>query len=116
MAQKNLAGVQYDILMVTNVDGTPVASAGVSKTGFSANGTVGITTGVLIAAGAFTTQFTLQNTSATQNIFISFAAGGATANDFKLAPGASYISTTGNANALNAIASAAGATYAVVGA
>lgn len=84
------------------------------KVGVSANGTVATTSGVLLTAGMFGSCFTIQNTSATQNISISFNT--ATPNDIKIIPGGSYVSTIGNTNALNAIASAAGATYAVIGA
>jgi hypothetical protein len=82
--------------------------------GISSNGTVGGSTAVIIAAGTYSAWVTIQNTHATQKLSLSFNAS-ATTSDFTLAPGASITLPFGLANALSAIGSGAGTTYALIG-
>lgn len=75
---------------------------------------VPLATGVIVPALTFKEQFTILNTSTGgQIVYLSF--GAATVNSFPLAQGAGQNFNFGNNNALNAIASAAGATVAIIG-
>lgn len=56
--------------------------------GISTSGTVGTTSAVVVAAGAFSAWVTVQNTHASNKLSLSFN-GTATTSDFTLAPGAS---------------------------
>lgn len=87
----------------------------VNRTCVSANGSIGASSGELIAAGTYANWLTIQNTHATQNLFITFGAT-ATSADFKLPAGAALTLPFGVANALNGIGSGAGTTYSVIGA
>jgi hypothetical protein len=88
--------------------------SGPAKAGVSTKGTVGTTSAAIIAAGAFTGWCTIQNTSATNTLFVSFTAP-ATATDIAILPGAGLTLPFGPTNALNGIGSAAGTTFAVIG-
>jgi hypothetical protein len=88
--------------------------AGPSKAGVSASNSVGTTSAQLIAAGAYKGWVTVQNTHATQTLYVSFGATATTA-DFAIAPGAALSLPFGPTNALNGIGSGAGTTFAVVG-
>jgi len=87
----------------------------IPRSGVSLSGTVGTTSAVIIPAGTFSAGATIQNTHASQTMTLSFNAS-ALATDFKLAAGASITFPFGMANALSALGSAAGTTFAVIGA
>ncbi|MBU9203123.1 hypothetical protein KTD31_17340 [Burkholderia multivorans] len=91
-----------------------VSTGALSAAGFSTSGTVGTTSAVIVAAGAFSAWVTIQNTHASNKLSLSFNAT-ATTSDFTLAPGASITLPFGLANALNGIGSAAGTTFAAIG-
>jgi hypothetical protein len=88
--------------------------AGPAEAGVSVKGTAGTTSAAIIAAGAFKGWVTIQNTHASQTLFVSFTAP-ATATDIAILPGAGLTLPFGPTNALNGIGSAAGTTFAAVG-
>lgn len=90
------------------------SGSGSTITGLSATGTVGTTSAAVIAAGAYKGWATVQNTHASNMLYVSFGAT-ATVADFAIAPGAALTLPFGPTNALNGIGSAAGTTFAVVG-
>lgn len=90
------------------------SGAGSTITGASLKGSVGTTSAAIVAAGAYAGWVTVQNTSASNTLFVSFTAP-ATATDFAIAPGAALTLPFGPSNALNGVGSAAGTTFAVVG-
>jgi hypothetical protein len=95
------------------LDATP--TEGSVQTGISQAGLVGATSAQIIAGGAFTAWVTIQNTHASQILYLSFAATASATNGIALAPGASITLPFGPRNALNGIGSAASTTFAVIG-
>lgn len=93
--------------MSTSIGSLPAA-------GISSSGSIGATSGQLIAPNTFQAWVTIQNTHASQKLSLSFNTA-ATTNDFTLAPGASITLPFGLANSLQAIGSGAGTTYALIG-
>lgn len=87
----------------------------IPRAGISLSGTVGAASAVIVAAGVFQSAITIQNTHASQSLNLSFNASALT-TDFKLAAGASITLQFGPSNALSAIGSGAGTTWAVIGA
>lgn len=82
----------------------------------SLSGTKGASSGNIIPAATYARGFTLQNTSTGgQTLYVSANATATTA-DFAIAAGGSLTVAFGVANALQAIGSAAGTTWAAVGA
>jgi hypothetical protein len=90
------------------------SGSGSTIAGVSVKGTVGTTSAEIIAAGAFVGWMTVQNTHASNTLFVSFTTP-ATATDIAILPGAGLTLPFGPTNALNGIGSAAGTTFAVVG-
>ena len=86
----------------------------IPRAGVSMSGTVGTTSAVIIPAGTYQNSVTVHNTSA-NTLNLSFNAS-AVATDFKLAAGASITLPFGPSNALSALGSAAGTTWAAIGA
>jgi hypothetical protein len=107
------------VVLVDPVTGNPVtpASGGsaVAPTGVSGRGAVGTSSTAIVAAGAWKVGGTIQNTHATNTLYVAFGAS-ATTNDFAIAPGAALSLSFGPANAINALGSATGTTYATIGA
>jgi hypothetical protein len=87
----------------------------IPRTGISLSGNVGTTSAVIAPAGEFQQSVTVQNTHASNSLYLSFNAN-ATTSDLKLAPGASITLPFGPSNALSALGSAASTTYAIIGA
>lgn len=85
-----------------------------AQAGKSANGTVGTASAVIVAAGTYTGWITVQNTHATQILYISFNAT-ATTSDLAIAPGAAMTLPFGPTNALTGIGSGAATSFAIVG-
>jgi hypothetical protein len=86
----------------------------IPRAGVSLSGTVGITSAVIVPAGTLSAGATIMNTHASQTMTLSFNAN-ALATDFKLGAGASITLPFGPTNALYALGSGAGTTYAVIG-
>jgi hypothetical protein len=82
--------------------------------GVNLSGSVGPASSAIIAPGAFSTWFTIQNTHDSQTLYLSFNAQ-ATTEDFSLPPKASITLPFAPLNPLNAIGSGAGTTFAVIG-
>lgn len=99
---------------ITSGSGGGGGVGGPSKAGVSVKGSVGTTSAAIIAAGQFAGWVTVQNTHATNTLFVSFTAP-ATATDIAILPGAALTLTFGPTNALNGIGSAAATTFAAVG-
>lgn len=101
-----------------NAASTPVritGNASTSVTGVSTSGTVGTAgTDVVLAAGTFKGSGTIENTHATQTLYLSFNTP-ATVNDIKVAPGSTITIPFGPTNALYGIGSGTGTTFAAVG-
>jgi hypothetical protein len=90
-------------------------TTGGPRAGVSSNAVVGVASTQIVAAGAYSGQVTIQNTStAAQNVHIAIGAA-ATLLDFKLVPGASITLPFGPTNAIFAIASAAAGAVAIIG-
>ncbi|MET3232270.1 UNVERIFIED_ORG: hypothetical protein ABIC54_004475 [Burkholderia sp. 1263] len=85
-----------------------------AQAGVSTKGTVGTTSAAIIAAGQFTGWVTVQNTHASQTLYVSFTAP-ATTTDIAIQAGAALTLAFGPTNALNGIGSGAGTTFAAVG-
>lgn len=80
---------------------------------FGSVGTSG--TDQIVQANRFTSELTIQNTHATQSIYLSYQTTGATTSDFKLNPGDAMRISFGPANNLLGLGSGAGTTFAVFG-
>lgn len=93
--------------MSVSIGSTPAA-------GVSSNSSVGVTSAVIVPAGAYGAWVTIQNTHATQKLSLSFT-NPATVSDYTLASGASITLPFGLANALYGIGSGAATTYALIG-
>lgn len=79
------------------------------------SGTVGTTSGVILAAGALKGCCCIQNTSSNGNtLFIAFGRA-ATATDFAIAAGGSIFLHFGPTNTVNGLGSAAATSYAIIG-
>jgi hypothetical protein len=94
--------------------GGGLTTSGPAVAGVSANGTVGTTSTTLVPAGHYTGWVTIENTSTTGTLFVSFKAT-TTTTDFAIAPGAAMTFPFGPTNALTGIGSAAGVTWSAVG-
>lgn len=92
-----------------------VSNAAAMKTGVSSNSTVGTTSAVLVPASTYKSWVTIQNTSASNTLRISFT-NPATATDFGIGPGGAMTLPFGVSNAIYGLGSAAGTTYALIGA
>jgi len=111
--QGNPAGA-IPVYITSGSGGSGGGLAGPAKAGVSVKGAAGTTSTAIIAAGAFAGWVTIQNTHASQTLFVSFTAP-ATATDIAILPGAGLTLPFGPTNALNGIGSAAGTTFAAVG-
>lgn len=98
---------------VSSTNPLPVANS--SQTGISQSGFVGTTSAQVVAAGAFSSWVTIQNTHASQILYLSFAVTATTTNGIALNPGAFLTLPFGPKNALNGIGSGASTTFSVVG-
>lgn len=81
--------------------------------GSSSNGVVGTTSTPIVAANTYKGWVTVQNTSATNILYVSFNA--ASTADFAIAPGGALTLPFGPTNILYGLGSAAGTGYAVIG-
>lgn len=115
-------GVAYanGVVLIDPATGNPVtpaqsggAAPPAANDGASASGTVGTTSAVIVPAGTYKLWCMVQNTHASEKLYLSF--GTAAATDFVLAAGASITLPAPFANALNGVGSAAGTTYARIG-
>ena len=88
--------------------------AGPAEAGASASGSIGTTSAVIVAAATFKGWVTIQNTHASQILYVSFGATAAT-SDFAIYPGAALTLPFGPTNALHGIGSGAATTYSVIG-
>ena len=99
---------------ITTGSGSGGGVSGPAKAGVSAKGTVGTTSAAIVAAGQFAGWVTIQNTHASQTLYVSFNAP-ATTTDIAIQAGAALTLAFGPTNALNGIGSGAGTTFAMVG-
>lgn len=124
IVQRNATDVP--IRMVDNGDGTwsekvnidgGTAAPNAARAGISAPASsVGVASAQIIAAGAYLGSVTIQNTHATQTLYVSFNTPALT-TDFAIAPaGAALTLPFGPTNALYGIGSGAATTFAVIGA
>lgn len=109
---QNLAAGAIPVWITAGQSGTTGPTN--AQAGKSASGTVGATSAAIVAAGAYTGWVTVQNTHATQILYISFSATATTA-DLAIAPGAAMTLPFGPTNALSGIGSGAATSFAVVG-
>lgn len=104
----------YLIDPVTGNPLTPTGAVSGGVAGISATGSVGTTSATIVTAAQFPHWLTIQNTSASAILYITFAAT-ATTSAFAIAPGASLTIPTGVSNAIQGIGSTASTTFALVG-
>lgn len=109
---QNLAAGAIPVWITAGQSGTTGPTN--AQAGKSVSGNVGATSAGLIVAGSFAGWLTIQNTHATQTLYVSFNAP-ATASDFAIASGAALTLPFGPTNTLNGIGSGAATTFAVVG-
>jgi len=88
--------------------------AGPSVSGASVSNSVDATSAEIIAAGTYKGWVTLQNTHASNTLYVSFGAT-ATINDFAILPGAALTLPFGPTNALQGIGSQNATTFAHIG-
>lgn len=88
---------------------------GPSVNGISQSGLIGTTSGQIIAAGAYVGWVTVQNTHASQILYVTFGATATTTASFPIQPGAALTLPFGPKNALNGIGSGANTTFTVIG-
>ncbi|WP_175785401.1 hypothetical protein [Burkholderia ambifaria] len=112
--QNPSTGVPYVEIVGSGGGGSPASVTGPAEAGISGSGSVGTSSAQIIAAGAYKGWVTVQNTHASNTLYVSFGAT-ATTSGFAIAPGAALTLPFGPTNALNGIGSAAGTTFAVVG-
>jgi hypothetical protein len=112
--QGNPAGA-IPVYVTSGSGGSTSQVAGASATGVSVDGAAVSNTasGAVIPAGTFKSWATIENTSATAIVYVSFNT--ATTSSFSIQPGAALTLAFGPKNALNGIASAAGATISAIG-
>ena len=111
--QGNPAGA-IPVYITSGSGGSTSSVAGPAETGVSLDDVVvGTTASVIVAAGALKGWATIQNSSATQAVYISFNTP--TSSSFALQPGSAITLQFGPKNALNGLASAAGAIVNVIG-
>lgn len=117
----SLGNTIMGVVLVDPVSGEPVTPAGTvsgggsnSPAGLSVNNSVGTTSAVIVTANQFPRWVTIQNTHASNTLYVSFNAA-ATTSDFQIAPGASLTLPSGFSNGIRAVGSAAGTTYAIIG-
>jgi hypothetical protein len=95
--------------------GAAVAQYSPTGAGISASGTVGTTSATLATAAQFPHQLTIQNTSTSLTLYVSFNTTTTAANGFAIGPGAALTLNGGLASAITALGSAAGVTYNLIG-
>jgi hypothetical protein len=95
-------------------NGSSITTAGPAEAGVSTSGTVGTTSGTIVAAGAYKGWVTIQNTHASNVLYVSFKAA-ATATDFAIYPNSALTLPFGPTNALSGLGSGAGTTFATIG-
>jgi len=119
-AMNNSTGIP--MTWVDNGDGTysPKVSAGggvappATRAGVTLNGSRDNSSGVIVPAGTFVNEMTIQNTHASQTLSITFTSP-ATSADFTIQPGAALTMKFGPTNALYGIGSGAATTFACIG-
>ncbi|MES2126657.1 MAG: hypothetical protein V4463_05240 [Pseudomonadota bacterium] len=110
-----LSGVMKRLRDMLNGTFAEVVFVDKRRAGLSANTNIGVSSAQIIAAGAFIEQVMVQNTHATQSMYVSFN-DPATVADFQILPGGSVAYAFGPTNALFAIGSGVSTTYAITGA
>jgi hypothetical protein len=113
----NLEQFRYlvDQLGIVGVTGPTGSSVTMSGHGISQSGFVGTTSFQLVASGTFTSSLTIQNTHASQTLYVGFATTVSPSNGFMLIPGASLTLPFGPTNALNGVGSGSNTSFIVIG-
>lgn len=100
---------------LVNLVGPSGSSASMTGAGISQSGFVGTNSFQIVAAGTFSSTLTIQNTHATQTLYVGFAPTVSSTNGFMLAPGAFLTLPFGPTNALNGLGSGSNTTFSVIG-
>lgn len=108
---QNLAAGAIPVWITAGQSGTTGPTN--AQAGASASGAVGTASAQIVAAGTYKGWVTIQNTHATNILYVSF--NSATIGDFAIVPGGALTLAFGPTNTLNGIGSGAGTTFAVIG-